>query len=245
MGILLGAMASVGSGLIGSIGAGKRKRQAARQRREYQSALTKLEQSRQSIIDPFSGITDLSSQITNPFANLQVATQAAEMQAQEADISLASTLDVLRATGRGAGGATALAQAAARSKQGVSASIEKQEAENTRLRAQGEAQRQQRLLSEQIRLQQADVAGKQFTFAAQEQRELTQLDRAQAQLDAATAAENQASAASTASFASALGAAGSALAGLRSNNDESNNSQVDYASIFTNMGSNVPTTLPG
>ena len=34
------------------------------------------------------------------------------MQAEEADIALANTLDTLRATGASAGGATALAQAA-------------------------------------------------------------------------------------------------------------------------------------
>ena len=63
--------------------------------------------------------------ITNPFANLQVATKAAEFAASEKDISLATTLDTLRATGAGAGGATALAQAAARSKAGIAAGIRK------------------------------------------------------------------------------------------------------------------------
>jgi len=60
--------------------------------------------------------------ISNPYANLSVATKAAEMQAEEADISLANTLDTIRQTGMGAGGATALAQAAAKSKSEVSAS---------------------------------------------------------------------------------------------------------------------------
>ena len=61
------------------------------------------------------------------------------MQIEQADISLANTLDTLRATGAGAGGATALAQAALQSKKGVSASIEQQEVQNEKLRAQGEA----------------------------------------------------------------------------------------------------------
>jgi hypothetical protein len=52
--------------------------------------------------------------ITNPYENLGVATQAAEFQAEQADIALANTLDTLLATGAGAGGATALAQAALR-----------------------------------------------------------------------------------------------------------------------------------
>jgi len=76
--------------------------------------------------------------LTNPYANLGVATQAAEMQIEQTDIALANTLDTIRATGGGAGGATALAQAALQSKKGVAASIESQEAQNEQLRAQGE-----------------------------------------------------------------------------------------------------------
>ena len=53
---------------------------------------------------------------SNPYANLGVATQAAEMQAEEADIALANTLDTIRSSGASAGGATALAQAALKSK---------------------------------------------------------------------------------------------------------------------------------
>ena len=48
-----------------------------------------------------------------------VATAAAEMKAREQDLSLATTLDTLRATGASAGGATALAQAASRSKANI------------------------------------------------------------------------------------------------------------------------------
>ena len=47
---------------------------------------------------------NLTGMMSNPMANLGVATQAAEMQAEEADIALANTLDTLRATGAGAGG---------------------------------------------------------------------------------------------------------------------------------------------
>ncbi len=76
-------------------------------------------------------------------------------------------------TGMGAGGATALAQAALQSKKGVSANIEQQEAANEKLKAQGqsqleqlkmqEAQRVQGIqMTEAQRLQQADIAGKQF-----------------------------------------------------------------------------------
>ena len=59
-----------------------------------------------------------------------------------ADLALASTLDNMRASGAGAGGATALANAALRSKKQISASIQQQEAQNQKLMAQGEMNRQ-------------------------------------------------------------------------------------------------------
>ena len=97
--------------------------------------------------------TNLSGMISNPYENIGVATQAAEIQIEEADISLANTLDTLRATGSGAGGATALAQAALQSKKGVAASIESQEAANEKLKAQGRAEMQQAKMAESQRLQ--------------------------------------------------------------------------------------------
>jgi hypothetical protein len=212
--IVTGALISGGvqllSGLFGAGAARKKERAARKQQRSLQRKLTALENSRQAIINPYSGVenlsglaTDLSSQLTNEFANLSVATQAAEMQVEQADISLANTLDTLRATGSGAGGATALAQAALQSKKGVSASIEQQEVQNEKLRAQGaqqlqlqKMQEQQRIqgiqLSEGARVQQSEAA--EFMFGAQEQREMQQLDRVSAQLSNAQAAGAQASA---------------------------------------------------
>lgn len=175
--------------------------------------LKRLEANRQDIIDPYANVKDLSSMIQNPFANLQVATQAAEMQARETDISLASTLDTLRATGSAAGGATALAQAAARSKQGISASIEQQEAANARMRAQGEQQMQQMKMQEAVRMQQADIAGKQFVFGAQEQREMQRLNR----LAGLQAQQQQMALGYQANAASAMGSALGALSNLPQN----------------------------
>ena len=61
------------------------------------------------------------------------------MQAEEADIALANTLDTLEQTGASAGGATALAMAALKSKKDVAASISEQEAANSKIkRAEGE-----------------------------------------------------------------------------------------------------------
>jgi len=205
------------SSLIGAYGASKQRSQARAQMRDAELKLKSLEANRQEIINPYEGIKDLSSMITNPFANLQVATKAAEMQAQQSDISLASTLDTIRATGAGSSGATALAQAALQSKQSIAASIEQQEARNTELRAKGEQQMQQIKMQEAARLQQADVAGKGFVFSATENRQMQQINRAQAQLEnaqaAAAAASNARSSALGGLFGSVAGAAFGAATG--------------------------------
>lgn len=146
-----------------------------------QAHLDNLLKNRKPVVNPYAGMT-------NQMANLSVSTKAAEFQAEQTDRALANTLDAMVATGSGAGGATALAQAALQSKKGVSANIEKQEANNEKLKAQGEAQLQavklseaQRVqgiqLSEAQRMQQADVSGQQYMFGATENRETSRLDR--------------------------------------------------------------------
>ena len=183
--------AVVGTAVGGAIQAGQQHKAMRSARNEKEAAAWKvkeLQQGRQAIINPYAGVqslsdmaTDLSSQMSNPFASLGVATQAAEIQMEQSDIALANSLDAMVATGAGAGGATALAQAALRSKKGVAASIETQEAQNEKLRAQGEQQLQQQRIAEQQRLQgiaisegqrvqAAEAAGKQFEFNAQEDR---------------------------------------------------------------------------
>jgi len=164
--------------------------------------------SRQDIINPYAGITDLSglardltSQITNPFNNLTVSTAAAKMQAEETDIALANTLDTLEQTGASAGGATALAMAALKSKQTVAATIEKQEAANDQLRAQGEAQmNREKVAASQAydqatiqlkgRKEEADAKGEIFEFQAQEARSNGDLNRYTSMYIGAQAAEN-------------------------------------------------------
>lgn len=90
------------------------------------------------------------AEIRNPYANLAVATEAAEFQAQQVDQSLANTLDAMQAGGFGAGGATALAREAAKAKQGISADIQKQEAMNQRMFAQGEQVRQDEMIQQDL-----------------------------------------------------------------------------------------------
>ena len=79
----LGAGLKLASGIFGSSAAKRRARALARQLKKENAKLASLESSRQQIVNPYSGVTDvsslakdLSSQVTNPFANLGVATKA-------------------------------------------------------------------------------------------------------------------------------------------------------------------------
>ena len=119
----IAAGTSVISGVVGAISSSKRAKEAGRKASRAQSRVQTIERNRQAVINPYENVTDLSGMAkdvsgmaSNPYSNLSVATQAADMQAEEADIALANTLDTLRATGSSAGGATALAQAALESK---------------------------------------------------------------------------------------------------------------------------------
>lgn len=150
---------------------------------DIESTIADLEADRIKPFDTSKFVTDLSAQLSNPYANLGVATQAAEIKMQETDKALANTLDTLRATGTGAAGATALANAAIKGKQAVTASIEQQEVNNEKLRAQGEMQLQQARLAEQARVQGAQVQGAQFLYEKQAELDKQQLDRQQALLD--------------------------------------------------------------
>ena len=194
--ITAAATLTVVGGLAAANQADKAAGRASRNAGNAQREIDATKSARAVIPNPYANVRDLSSMakdlsgnLSNPFANLGVATQAAEMQVEEADIALANTLDTIRATGASAGGATALAQAALRSKKDVSANIEQQEAQNEKLRAQGQQQldqlkmaEQQRIQSIQIsegqRTQQAEAAGIQFGFQEDEKRNVADLDRA-------------------------------------------------------------------
>lgn len=209
---VIGVAAGLGKVVGGIIGNSKSKRAAraaAAEKARIERQITNIENNRQAVINPYAGVTsvadmaeNLSSQMSNPMANLGVATQAAEIQMEQTDIALANTLDTLQATGASAGGATALAQAAARSKKDVAASIETQEAANEKLRAQGEENLNRLKVSEGARVQGLQIAegnreqmanaqGRAFEFTSQENRDNMQLNRmagqeAQARMDIST-----------------------------------------------------------
>jgi len=226
-----GLAIAAGAKIVGAIIQGGRAKREARRYRKQQKALNKkinhLEANRQDVINPYDQVTslagmatDLSNTFSNPMANLSVATKAAEMKIEQADISLANTLDTIRATGAGAGGATALAQAALQSKKGVAASIETQEKSNEDKRALGEERLQAQIASEKRRIQNVNMSegareqnatatGRAFEFNATENREGTKLNRLYGQ--SAQAGQNAAGA--RAQESSALSSGMNALGG--------------------------------
>lgn len=210
----IGAAVVIGGGLI----AGHQEKQAAKGFANTAAGkaaeIRSIEANRQAVPNPFANFEDVSSMakdlsgmMSNPYLNLGVATQAAEFQAEEADIALANTLDTLRSSGASAGGATALARAALESKKGVSATIEKQEADNAKAAARGEevlqaakvgeATRLQDVqMSEAQRMQAAEAQGIDYQFKGEEDRTMQQLNRlsgqqAQSEANRAQAKSNQ------------------------------------------------------
>ena len=227
-GVVVGAAAVV-AGVVKVIGglfkagrAKRRRRAAAAEKKRLRGELKSLEKSRQAVINPYENTKDisvlakdLSGKLSNPFANLGVSTAAAEMEIEEADISLANTLDTLRATGASAGGATALAQAALQSKKGVAASIEKQEAANEKLRAGGEERLQEKQVKEQQRIQGVQIQegrriqdyegrGNVFKFNAQEKRDQSKIAYKRREITGEKKREDSAYKAETAGYGDAI-----------------------------------------
>lgn len=217
-------------GIFGASAAKKRARAAAKEKDRLAKKLENLQNTRQAIINPYASsikdqtalIQDMGQNLTNPFNNLGVATQAAEMQAEEADIALANTLDTLRSTGASAGGATALAQAALASKKGVSANIEQQEVKNEQFRAQGESNLQRLKLAESQRVQQLQLGegarvqsalakGEAMKFDTKESREQDRINQTYAQMGAAGARGAQASKDRASAISGAIGGVASGL----------------------------------
>ena len=280
-GTIIAASATVAAAGIsaggGIIAANKQKEAAKDARNEAQrigGQISMLEEQRKRdipVINPYesaedlsSMITDLSGDLSNPYANMGVATGAAEIQMEQTDIALANTLDTLMASGASAGGATALAQAAAASKKSVAASIEAQEAKNEQLKAQGEsrlqgmkmaeAQRVQAgLFGEATRQQQIEAQGKEFVYREKDNRMMQQLNRKTAQ----QTGQQQVAAQRSADAASIMGAgiqgAGSIIgAGIGTLGSGTATAQAStgltpanqaYKDAFTNMATPIKTPV--
>lgn len=128
---------------------------------------TKLE--KEALKTQLENLENARQPIVNPYANIPVATQAANLKLEQADSTLATTLDTLQAMGGSGASATALAREATKAKLQVAAEIEKQEVEVNKLQAEGEK----------------------FAFQTREAREMQKLNRTAGLLDRATMQEMQ------------------------------------------------------
>jgi len=193
------ALVGAGMGVASASKAKKDQEDAANARRAQEDIIAGLEANRQEITNPMAGLT-------NEAMKVGVATQAAQFQAEEADMALANTLDTIMQTGGGGAGATALAQMALKSKQGISADIQKQEVKNAK-----------NVANAQMAINQQEALGEKWAWEQQETRDMQALDRAQNQADKYEAQEYAAEAAKWEAYGqiatSVTGAAGS-IAGM-------------------------------
>lgn len=162
---VVGGVAQAGMGVYSAIEAKKQEEIARKDKEKEEARMSALRANRQAITNPMAGLT-------NEAEKIGVATQAARFQAEEADMALANTLDLMMASGAGGAGATALAQAALRSKQGISADIQKQELAN-----------KQNVASTQMKINEQKAQGAKWAWEEQEQRDMMELDRTQNLMD--------------------------------------------------------------
>ena len=224
-GAIIGGGLKMAAGIFGNRAARREAAKREKEARRLQGKLERLEMNRQEIINPYENVQDLTGMLSNPFANLSVATQATEMQAEQTDIALANTLDTLEQTGASAGGATALALAALKSKQDIAATISEQEATNSKLRAEGEAQMnrekvaaqtryQDTMIEQQTRLQDSEISGEIFQYQAHEARSNADIEMYAGLYSGHAANEAAARQAKGAASASMIGGIGNIVGGL-------------------------------
>ena len=220
--VIAGAVAAAAGATTQGIAARRAKNEAGDQneiKNTMQSALDSLVEERPAFNNPYENMTNQFENLDNPYANLTVATEAFKMQAEQADQALANSLDVMMETGQAAGGATALAQAALQSKRGIAASINAQETQNNKMRAEGQASVEKAKAQGAANLQQlmgqADITVQKDAIAFKEK----QMDRAAGLMDNAMQNAADARAARTAaisgianSVAQSAGMVGSGIA---------------------------------
>ena len=208
--LLIPAVASLGVGILQTVNENNKARRERQRLKRVNQRMKEFMANRQPVLNQADEYRALKDQLNNPYANLGVATQAAEMQMEQTDQALANTLDTIRATGAGAGGATALAQAAAQSKAKVSANIQQQEAANQKAAARGEAQ----LQADKMSLDKAALGAERQTWTAQEQRDIDQMNRMQSQIDNRRANLDAYRGAREDAILGTVGGVGTAMAGM-------------------------------
>lgn len=131
VGQLIGGAASIVGSMIGGKGRREEQRRAnaefAAQKQAFQDF---------TFTNPFAGLENVAEDLT-------INQDAAQFQAQQTDAALAQALQAATLTGGAPGGAQAIAQAALRSKAGISADIARQEQANMAARVNQAAKLQQ------------------------------------------------------------------------------------------------------
>ncbi len=201
--------ASLAVGIYQAVDSNQKAKKADKKRKKEKKRMKEFEKSRQPVINQADKIRATKNMLSNPYANLGVATQAADIQAQETDKALANTLDTIKQSGMGAGGATALAQAAAQSKAKVAANLESQEATNNKLAAEGEAT----LQKQKVNIENKALAEETSAWGRQEDRDIVQLNRMQSEIEGRDAEARAYEQQSADDLMAGVGGAGSALSG--------------------------------
>ena len=186
MGDIIGGAASVAGSLIGG----------RARRREQRQAQAEFEAQKQAL----QGTTfeNTYAGLENVAEDLTVNQQASQFQAQQTDAALAQSMQAAIASGGAPGGAQAIAQAALKSKAGISADLAKQEQANQMARASAEQ-----------KLQADEAAGADMVQARNYQKQQQMLNLASQRKIAADQARAQA----TSQLVGGIGQLGSGLAG--------------------------------
>ena len=186
MGDIIGGAASVAGSLIGG---GARRREQRRARAEFEAQKQALQDT--TFENTYAGLENVAEDLT-------VNQQASQFQAQQTDAALAQSMQAAIASGGAPGGAQAIAQAALKSKAGISADLAKQERANQIARASAEQ-----------KLQADEAAGADMLQTRNYQKQQQMLNLAAQRKQAADNARAQA----TAQLVGGIGQIGSGLSG--------------------------------
>jgi hypothetical protein len=182
MGSIIGGAMQIGGSLIGG---GARRREQRRARAEFEAERQAFQD--QTFRNEYAGLENVAEDLT-------VNQQASQFQAQQTDAALAQALQASIVSGGAPGGAQAIAQAALKSKQNISADLAKQEQAN-----------RQAAIKEASRLQTLEAQGADQLQVRDYQKQQQLLNMASQRKNAADAARAQATKALVGGIGSVVG----------------------------------------
>jgi hypothetical protein len=184
MGSIIGGAMQIGGSLIGG---GARRREQRRARAEFEAERQAFQD--QTFRNEYAGLENVAEDLT-------VNQQASQFQAQQTDAALAQALQASIVSGGAPGGAQAIAQAALKSKQNISADLARQEQAN-----------RQAAIKEASRLQALEAQGA-------DQLQVRDYQKQQQLLNMASQRKNAADAARAQATSQLVGGIGSVVGGL-------------------------------